>query len=162
MKLELKQQHYLLILIIALVAAGGGFFVGKASTSTAGAPAPGNFGQFGNNGGQMMGGNNGSGATARTRNGSQMINGEITAVDNDSITIKTSDGSSKIVLLSGSASVVQTSTASKNDLKTGTKVAIFGTANTDGSVTAKSVQINPQTVGFGGPGASGTIAPQQP
>lgn len=54
------------------------------------------------------------------------------------------DGSSKIVLFSDFTTYNKTSEGSKSDLKVGEKIAVFGTDNSDGSVTAQSVQLNPQ------------------
>jgi len=54
------------------------------------------------------------------------------------------DGSSKIVLISDSTQINQATTATSVDLKMGITIAAYGTANSDGSITAQSIQINPQ------------------
>lgn len=77
------------------------------------------------------------------RNNFRPVSGEIIASDDKSITVKLADGSSKIVLLSDKTTISKSDTAAKTDLKTGEKVAVFGTANSDGSVTAQSIQLNP-------------------
>jgi len=69
--------------------------------------------------------------------------GEITKVDDSSITIKTMDGSSKIILISDSTVYKQSTSAAKTDLKVGSKVEITGDQNTDGSVTGKNISISP-------------------
>jgi hypothetical protein len=75
------------------------------------------------------------------------IMGEVTAKDDKSITIKMSDGSSKIVILSSSTSY-RTSTESKAaNVELGKQVAVFGTPNSDGSTTASSVEIDPIMMG---------------
>lgn len=75
------------------------------------------------------------------RMGNGQIVGEITNVADTSITVKSNDGSSKIVLLSDKTNLNQASTAAKTDLKIGGKVAIFGTSNPDGSITGVSIQL---------------------
>jgi hypothetical protein len=79
------------------------------------------------------------------------VNGEIIAADEKSITVKLQDGSSKIVLLSDKTEINKTASTTKEDLKVGEKVAAFGTENSDGSVTAQSVQLNPRFRGIEGP-----------
>jgi hypothetical protein len=64
-------------------------------------------------------------------------------MNSNSLTVKLSDGSTKIVVLSGSTTFVKSSPASQSDLKTGDTVNVVGTQNSDGSVTASDVQINP-------------------
>jgi hypothetical protein len=71
----------------------------------------------------------------------QPISGEITAQDDKSLTVKTQDGSSKIVILSETTKVNKTSEGSKSDLKTGEQVMIIGTSNSDGSFNAQTVSI---------------------
>lgn len=68
-------------------------------------------------------------------------------MDSNSLTIKLQDGSSKIVILSDKTAYVKSDKASKTDLKAGETVAVFGTDNSDGSVTAQNVQLSP--MGFG-------------
>lgn len=70
--------------------------------------------------------------------------GEIVNIDDKSLIVKMADGSSKIVLLGASTTIAKTSDATKVDLQVGGKVGIFGTTNSDGSVTAQSIQLNPQ------------------
>ena len=78
-----------------------------------------------------------------TNAGFRPVNGQILSVDNNSITVKMADGSSKIVILSDNTAISQSTEAAKTDLKVGDQVAVFGTTNSDGSVTAQTVQLNP-------------------
>lgn len=101
--------------------------------------------------GFMMGANGAqrfTGTKSGTQNGIGMMNrggvsGSILSMDDKSITVKLADGSSKIVLFSTSTAYSNTVSAKKDDLKTGVTVMVFGTTNSDGSVTANSIQINP-------------------
>ena len=88
----------------------------------------------------QMGGRQGGGAT---RQGFRAVNGEIISADEKSITVKLQDGSSKIVIVSETTQINKAEQASKGDLKVGEKVAVFGQENSDGSVTAQNIQINP-------------------
>lgn len=71
------------------------------------------------------------------------VQGDIVSQDSKSITVKMADGSTKIIILADSTTYSKSDTASKSDLTVGSKVAVFGTANSDGSVTAQNVQLNP-------------------
>ncbi len=70
--------------------------------------------------------------------------GEIISADDKSITVKLPDGSSKIILINSKTSINKSSEGSIEDLKTGESVAAFGEGNSDGSITAVSIQLNPQ------------------
>ena len=70
--------------------------------------------------------------------------GEILNMDTSSLTVKLADGSSRIVLLSDKTVFNKTASVDKSELKVGERVGVFGTANTDGSITAQNVQLNPQ------------------
>ena len=78
------------------------------------------------------------------------VSGEIIGSDDKSVTVKLQDGSSKIVLLSDSAQINKASVGAKEDLKTGENIVVFGTTNSDGSVTAQSIQIGGQIMMRGG------------
>jgi len=86
-----------------------------------------------------------------------MIAGEIIAKDDSSMTIKLNDGGSKIVLISGSTKTTKQADATADDLAVGTKVSVLGTTNSDGSVSAQSVQI---ITGAAMPGSPEGAAPQ--
>ncbi len=77
--------------------------------------------------------------------------GQIISLDSNSITIQLQDGSSKIILLSSNTSINKTASASASNLQSGERVAIFGTTNSDGSITAQNVQINPMMRMAGSP-----------
>jgi hypothetical protein len=95
--------------------------------------------------------------TRRTGNG-QPVSGKILNIDTSSITVELTDGSSRIVLLSDKTIFNTTTAVDKSQLKVGDKVGVFGTTNTDGSVTAQNVQLNPQfrMGGTAGGSASGS------
>ncbi len=120
--------------VLVLVAAAGGFVVGmkyeQGRTKTA---FTGNFASFGQR----------PGRNGPNQNGFRPVSGEILSMDDKSITVKLPDGSSKIVLLTETTVFNKQTAGSKSDLKIGEKVAAFGVQNSDGSVTASDVQINP-------------------
>jgi len=92
--------------------------------------------QLGANGGFRRGGAGGVGLT----------NGEILSADAGSITIKMHDGSSKIILVGDSTKVTKSVDATSADLTQGENVMVNGTTNSDGSLTAQTVQIVPAPV----------------
>lgn len=72
-----------------------------------------------------------------------MVSGEIISKDDKSITIKSMDGGSKIVFFDTNTAVSKMVSGALTDLIVGTQISGTGTTNTDGSVTAKSIQIRP-------------------
>jgi hypothetical protein len=89
--------------------------------------------------GQFAAGRSGN----RIQNGARPVSGEILSNDEKSITVKMMDGSSKIVILSEKTSINKAAEATKADLIAGSRINVFGTENTDGSVTAANIQLNP-------------------
>lgn len=126
-----------IVWIILIVVVGAGAFFGgmKYQQSKRTSQFAGANGIQGRAQGQRQGVGN--------RIGFQPVNGDIISSDAQSITVKLADGSSKIVLFSDKTQINKAAIATKTDLVTGEKVAVFGTNNTDGSVTAQSIQLNP-------------------
>lgn len=126
-------------LFVVALAFGSGFLIGKKIASVKK-----NIGQFANmrGNGQQFGNIQKQGQGQQIR-GFRPINGEIISADEKSVTVKLADGSSKIILLSDKTEVNKAETGSVKDLKTGEKVMIVGQDNTDGSVNATSIQLNP-------------------
>jgi hypothetical protein len=133
----MKNQKTIFLMIGVIVTAGGAFFAGmkyQASKSPSFTRQFSNM-QFGN----RIGGNQQN----RSRMGGRSVMGEILNQDDKSITVKLPDGSSKIILFSNKTIVNKATEASTTDLKTGEQVAVFGNENSDGSVTAENIQLNP-------------------
>lgn len=89
----------------------------------------------------------GQNGVGQRRMGNNQSFGEITSVDDKSITIKTSDGSSRIILLSNTTTISKSTEATKTDLKVGEKVVVFGTPNNDGSISGTNIELNPSLLG---------------
>lgn len=140
----MKQKNLIITIGIVVVVAAVAFFGGMQFQKTQRTQI-GNFaGGQGNFQGRLgQGGGTGEPTRRFGGTGGGAVVGEIIAADDKSITVKLSDGSSKIVLLSSSTTINKADTATKSDLKTGVQVAAFGAANSDGSVTAQSIQLNP-------------------
>lgn len=139
----MKPIKPLYVLIIAVVVAAAAFFGGMTYQKSQRSSA---FAQF--RGGRF--GQRGQFAGRTGANGANMVMGSIISADSNSATIKLPDGSSKIVILSSSTTINKQATGSLSDLKSGAHVAVFGTTNSDGSVTAQSIQLSPQFRGRGG------------
>ena len=125
---------------IILISLGAGFFGGYQYRNYRLNQTRGNFGAVGANGQRFIG-TRGTGQSGMMRAG---VFGSILSMDANSITIKLADGSSKIVLFSTSTTYSNTVNASKTDLNVGESVAVVGATNSDGSVTATNIQINPE------------------
>ena len=137
------KNNTVMIVIIAVIVGAGAFFGGMKYQQSKATGS--NFTrQFQGGGGQ---GNRQSGQTGQGRfsggGSGRPIVGEVISGDDKSITVKMQDGGSKIVLLPESVTVSKTDTGSRDDLKSGVRVGVFGTDNSDGSITAQNVQINP-------------------
>jgi hypothetical protein len=161
-----KKWQIAVVVVVVVAVAVGGFFGGRAA---AGSKTPtvqealqviqNQYQQGGNGygfpGGYVGNGGNGTnGANGTVRRGSA-VSGSIIAADSSSITVKTNDGSTKIVLVSSSTNVTKVSEGGLSDLTTGQEVAVTGTTNSDGSVSASRIQLGTgvsTTTGAGGPG----------
>lgn len=82
-----------------------------------------------------------------SREGLEPVNGEIISSDENSITVKLNDGSTKIVFLADSTTINKAEIGSMDDLAEGETVMVMGTTNSDGSVNAQSIQLNLQDRG---------------
>jgi len=131
-----------------LVVGGGSFAVGYKV-----AQGKNSIGSIARNGtGQMMGrGNDDSRGQGQQvggmMRGNRQIAGEVISLDDKTMTVKMPDGSSKIILLSSTMTVSKSVEAPKTDLKVGSKVAVFGAQNTDGSQTATTIELDPKFLG---------------
>lgn len=84
------------------------------------------------------------------RAGGSFANGTILSKDATSLTLQLRAGGSQIVFLTTNTPVLKTASGSLADLIVGENVNITGSANSDGSLTASSIQIRPA----GGPNRS--------
>lgn len=127
------------IIIAVVISLGIGFYGGVQYQLSQG-----NSNRMAGNGNIPSGfpeGGQGQQRSGRTGGGVKPVSGEITAIDSTSITIKTQDGGSKIVLLSGSTKINKTSEGSASDLTKGEQIMVIGSTGTDGTVTAQSISV---------------------
>lgn len=136
----MKNNNVLNILIVAILAGAVGFLSGMKYQLS---KQPAFNRQFWGGQGMRSGQGQGNAGLPGDRRGFRPVNGEIISADEKSITVKLQDGSSKIVLFSDKTEINKAASGAKEDLKVGEKVAVFGTENTDGSVTSQNIQLNP-------------------
>lgn len=75
--------------------------------------------------------------------GQNVVSGEVTSMEDKSITIKMNDGSSVIVIVDDSTQYTTSTDVNKDQVSVGTKVAVFGEENQSGAIDASSIEINP-------------------
>jgi hypothetical protein len=142
-----KYTVHIVWLVIAIVVGVGGFFYGK-STATASRTGFAGAGTFASSTRRLAGGAAGGGLAV----------GQITAMDSSSITLQLANGNSEVVFYSSSTPVSEPTVVSPSALKVGTNVMVGGgTTNSDGSVTAQTIQVRPAgTTGAPGAGTGGS------
>ncbi len=129
-------KQFLITIAVALVIGAAGFFAGMKYQQARGRAA---FANFGTGGNTRFGNGN--------ANNARPVRGQILSIGDTSITVKMADGSSKVVVFSDSTNISQATKAAKTDLKTGDEILVLGNNNSDGSVTANSISINPALPG---------------
>ncbi len=121
-------------IVIAVVLIGGSFYGGMLYGEGKNAmPWPQDF--QGNVTGNFQRG------TAK-ESGATMLNGEVIAKDEQSLTLKMADGSSKIIFFSASTPISKMAEGTVSDVAIGKQIAVTGTQNSDGSYTAKTIQLS--------------------
>jgi len=139
-------KNMIIYLVLIILAGGGGFYGGSVYQKNKLTKNPQSLFESMRSNSNFPGGPNSgdqTGSARRQFGGGGQITGEITSSDDKSITVKTQDGSSKIIILSSKTSINKASEGTASDLKVGERVAAFGTTNSDGSVTAQNIQLNP-------------------
>ncbi len=77
--------------------------------------------------------------------GSMVTSGTVVSSDSSSVTIALKSGS-VVAFYSTSTPITMTTSGTPNDITDGANITVIGTANSDGSVTANSIQLRqPQT-----------------
>ena len=136
------------LIVIVVVMFGAGYFIGNAHGKTVGAASA---------SAARAGAYRGSRGGAA---GGSAVMGTVLSQDAQSITVSLRNGGSQIIFLSGSTSVMKSVAGATTDIAVGQNIVATGTTNSDGSLTATSVQIRPDTPsGATGAPVSGTPAP---
>jgi len=134
--------------VVALVVGLGVGYWGASALTPAKAPGAGAYeGRTGASGTfTRPGGTAGAGG---------LLSGTVAAEDSGSITLDTRDGSSHVILISPATTVQKSVSGSLSDVATGSTVVVMGTTNSDGSVSATSIQLRPA-------GSAPSAAPMMP
>jgi hypothetical protein len=137
-----KSNQTLIVITFILVTAGAFFGGMKYAESKSAASTANKNGLVGLQNGQGQNFRGQNGGFGRGANGGG-TSGEILSMDDKSITVKLRDGGSKIIFFSPSSKITKSVDGAVSDLKVGESIMAAGTANSDGSLTAQTIQLRP-------------------
>lgn len=123
----------LVIILLMFVVGAGSFFAGVQYQKSK-RPSIGE---------QFRSGERPQGFGGRLQGQSRPISGEIIDSDEKGITVKLPDGSSRIIFVGESVQINKSAPGTKEDLIKGVQVFVVGSENSDGSITAQNIQLNP-------------------
>ena len=144
----------ILLAVFVVLVVGGVSFYGGMKYQSSKAPAAG-AGAFARGAGGFTRGGGAIGA------GGGLIAGQVVSVDATSITIQERDGSSKVVFFTANTPVMEMVAGKQSDITVGKEVNIVGTTNSDGSISATSVQLRPATPAGQAPQGGTTVQKAQ-
>lgn len=150
----MPKQTLTIVIVVAVIAVGGSFFAGmKYAGSQSSTVTMQNFQNLSpaerQQRLQQLGGSGRGGRGAGGMGGGTF--GEILSKDDKSLTLKLRTGGSKIIFFDQKVEIGKFVTGNLSDLTVGASVSVNGTSNTDGSVTASSIQIRPTSTMMGLP-----------
>jgi hypothetical protein len=127
-------KNKIIAIVVLIVVAGGAFYFGvqngKSSATAAATAARSAF-------------TRGTGGAAGARAGGGAVTGQVVSVSANSLSISLPAGGSQNIFFTPATPVTKTVSGSVADLTVGTNIVVTGTANSDGSESATSIQIRP-------------------
>jgi len=144
-----KYKVHIIWGLVAIVMLGGGFVGGKLSAT---ASRPGFGGGVGLS----------NVATHRTTEGMTQggfTSGQIAEITSSSITLQLPNGSSKVVFYSGLTTISEPKVVSSSALTTGITIMVGGTQNSDGSLSAQTIEVGVAGAARGSSGGKAVSAP---
>ena len=137
----MKKNVIISFIIVAILFGGGGFYWGvyyQKSQIT----VPDFFQMDPSQGPRGMGNINGSTNRGNGPAGfGGMTRGEVLSVDGRSVVVKLQEGGSKTIYYSYATTVQKSTSGSISDVQVGETVMVNGSSNSDGSVTAQTIQL---------------------
>ena len=144
-----KINHIVGMVVVIIIIAGVAFYGGMTykKNSIAVSATSNRVGFQGGNTGNRVGRVGGNGGM----NGGG-VSGDIISRTDTTMTVKMRDSSSKVVIYSASTPVREITQVdiALDQLQVGKSITVNGTTNSDGSVTAQSIQLRASSTPFGG------------
>jgi hypothetical protein len=134
--------------LVAIVMLGGGFVGGKLSAT----PARQGFGGMNRSGSSIQ-------RTTQGMTQGGFSSGKIAGIGSSTITLQLPNGSSKVVFYSDLTTISEPKVVSSSALTTGITIMVGGTQNSDGSLTAQTIQVGAAGAAKGSGGENGASAP---
>jgi len=127
------------IIILSVIVSGVVFYGGMVYADMSRGNSGGNPANFSAGEGNRFPADGGSLGTRSA--GGEFSASEIISKDDTSVTVKMQNGSTKIVLIGSDTQIMTWTAGSSDDLTIGTKVMVTGSTNSDGSISAQSIQV---------------------
>lgn len=140
-------MNKIFLIVILLGVVGGAFFggmqYGQSKNPFSGFSSQNFQGLSSEERQELFQGNVGEGLQ-RIGRGNGFLSGEVIDKDQQTLTLKMADGSSSIVFFSDSTQISKTTEGSVEDVEIGQQIMVSGEQNSDGSYTAKTIQLSPR------------------